>query len=203
MSRMFALLLAAWMAVGAAAPTHAQSTADAILGDLNSFWGAQFAVAARDYWMPSISILGEPEYTACGWLGSDYGPGAYCTANATLYYAPVWYLEFENSGHDFAQLTVLSHEWGHHVQLLLGINWSADKNYELQADCLSGVYARHAEEQGLAPAGALADSVRLAALSGDGRVLPQDAPEHGSGAERVIAFMNGYEGGIGGCGIIL
>jgi predicted metalloprotease len=203
MARLLALLLATVITIGATAPAGAQSTTDIVLGDLNAFWSNQFAVAAREYWMPGIVVLGEPVNTSCGWLSSEFGPGAYCSANATLYYSPGWYMTFESTGHDFAQLTVLSHEWGHHIQLLLGIQWSADKNYELQADCLSGVYARHAEEQGLAPAGSLADSIRLAALSGDARVLPQDAPEHGSGAERVIAFMNGYEAGIGGCGITL
>lgn len=202
MSRLIALLLAAWIAVGAAGPASAQST-DVVLSDLNAFWGEQFAAAAREYWMPSIVVLGEPVDTACGWLSAEFGPGAYCSANATLYYAPGWFQSFESIGHDYALLTVLSHEWGHHIQLLLGIQWRADKNYELQADCLSGVFARDAEEQGLAPAGALADSIRLAALSGDAKVLPNGAPEHGSGAERAIAFMNGYEAGVAGCGIIL
>lgn len=202
MSRLLALLLAAWIAVGAA-PAGAQSTPNVVLGDLNGFWSEQFALAARDYWMPEIIVLGEPVETACGWLSAEFGPGAYCSANATLYYSPGWFQSFESDGHDLADLTVLSHEWGHHIQLLLGINWSADKTYELQADCLSGVYARYAEEQGLAPVGALADTIRLAALSGDDKLLPHGAPEHGSGAERVIAFMNGYEAGVGGCGIIL
>ena len=203
MSRLLAMLLAAWITVGATGSAAAQSAPDAVLADLNVFWAEQFAIAARDYWMPGTVILGEPVETACGWLSADFGPGAYCSADATLYYSPGWFQSFESEGHDLAVLTVLSHEWGHHIQLLLGINWSADKIYELQADCLSGVYARHAEEQGLAPSGALADTIRLAALSGDDKLLPSGAPAHGSGAERVIAFMNGYEAGVGGCGIVL
>ena len=203
MSRLLALLLAACITAGVASSTAAQSPPDAVLADLNAFWSEQFALAAREYWMPETVILGEAIETACGWLSSDFGPGAYCSANGTLYYSPGSFLSFESEGHDLAVLTVLSHEWGHHIQLLLGINWSADKQYELQADCLSGVYARHAEDQGLAPAGALADTIRLAALSGDDKLLPHGAPEHGSGAERVIAFMNGYEAGLGGCGIVL
>lgn len=202
MSRLLALLLAAWIAVSSASAA-AQSPADAVLTDLSAFWNSEFAIAQRDYWTPDIVVLGEPVATACGTLSAEFGPGAYCSANATLYYAPVWFQTFESSGHDFAMMTVLAHEWGHHIQLVLGIQWRVDKEYELQADCLAGVYARHAEQQGLAPSGALADSIRLSALSGDVGALPRDAPEHGSGAERAIAFINGYESGTGGCGIIL
>lgn len=203
MSRFAALVLAACFLFSTAPASSAQSSADLILGDLNAFWGAEFAAAGRTYWAPGIVVLGEPVDTSCGTLSSAFGPGAYCSANGTLYYAPVWFMTFADSGHDFALMTVLSHEWGHHIQLLLGIQWRADKSYELQADCLSGVYAGHAEQVGLAPPGSLADAIRLAALSGDIGALPRDAPEHGSGAERAISFMNGYEGGVQACGIVL
>jgi predicted metalloprotease len=202
MSRLLVVLLTAWITIGSATAA-AQSPADVVLTDLNSFWSSEFANAETDYWTPGIVVLGEPVETSCGTLSAEFGPGAYCTANGTLYHSPSWFQTFESSGHDFALMTVLAHEWGHHIQLVLGIQWRADKEYELQADCLAGVYARHAEQQGLAPAGALADSIRLSALSGDVGALPQDAPEHGSGAERAIAFINGYEWGSSGCNIIL
>jgi predicted metalloprotease len=203
MSRFVALVLAALFVFGSAPAASAQSSADIVIGDLDSFWSTEFAAAGREYWSPGIVVLGEPVDTSCGTLSSSFGPGAYCSANGTLYYAPVWFMSFSDGGYDFALMTVLSHEWGHHIQLLLGIQWQADKSYELQADCLSGAYAAHAELVGLAPPGALADSIRLAALSGDVGALPRDAAEHGGGAERAISFMNGYQGGVNGCGIVL
>lgn len=203
MSRLFALAFAISITVSTIMPAGAQASPDVIVADLDTFWASQFGLAGREYWSPAIVVLDQPVSSSCGVLSSDFGPGAYCGADATLYYAPVWFSTFETGGHEFASLTVLAHEWGHHVQLLLGIGWSPSKEYELQADCLAGVYAHQAEQEGLAPAGALADAIRLSALSGDTGPLPLDAPEHGSGAERAISFMNGYDAGVAGCGITL
>ncbi|MBA2519295.1 MAG: neutral zinc metallopeptidase [Chloroflexia bacterium] len=203
MSRRFGLVLAIAIALVTAMSASAQSPADVVLADLDEFWAEQFAAAGHAYWPPGVVLLGEPVATSCGTLSSSFGPGAYCGADSTLYYTPVWFFSFESDGFDHALLTVLAHEWGHHLQLLIGIPWSAAKGYELQADCLAGVYARHAEQQGLAPVGALAESIRLSAISGDVGPLPHDAAEHGTGAERAISFFNGYEAGVIGCGITL
>lgn len=204
MFRLCAWALAIFFAVSPAVTANAESTADVILADLDTFWATQFFTAGRvDYAPPTVSVLGDPVVTSCGTLSASFGPGAYCGADRTLFYSPVWFLGFEADGYEFAQLTVLAHEWAHHIQLLIGIPWSPDKGYELQADCLSGVYANHAEEWGIIPAGTLAESIRLSAVSGDVGPLPLDAPEHGTGAERAVSFFNGYDGGISGCGIAL
>ena len=200
MRRGVAILFAVVLALSAVSGSRAQSTADVILHDLAGFWASEFAGSGTIYWSPEILVLGEPIETSCGVLSASFGPGAYCGADTTLYYSPIWFQGFEADSQGQVLLTVLAHEWGHHVQLLLGIPWQPDAAYELQADCLAGTYARHAEQVGLATPGSLADSVRLSAVSGDVGSLPQDAAAHGTGAERAIAFMNGYQGGAGNCG---
>ena len=64
----------------------------------------------------------------------------YCQLDRTIYYAEAFFEEREASVGDFAWKVVLAHEWGHHVQLLLGIAPAPGNAFELQADCLAGAY---------------------------------------------------------------
>jgi predicted metalloprotease len=193
----------AGLALAAPAASLAQSSPEGTTADLDAFWAAAFADAGIPYSSPSVVALSGPVDTPCGPIDPAWGPGAYCTADETIYYSVGWFDQFAATGNGVAGVTVLAHEWGHHVQLQLGVGWTPSSAYELQADCLAGAYAQDAEARGLLPAGALAEAIRLAALSGDLPWLPNDAPEHGSGAERALAFMRGYQGGIAACGIEL
>lgn len=120
---------------------------------------------------------------------------------------------------DFAQAYVIAHEIGHHVQNQLGImeeaqtarqqaSSQADANMlsvmlELQADCLSGVWAYNADrtreileqgdiEEGLNAASSIGDD-RLQ-MESQGQVTP-DSFTHGSSAQRVSWFERGLESG--------
>jgi uncharacterized protein len=117
---------------------------------------------------------------------------------------------------------VLAHEYGHHVQNLLGTNQqvtqgdtgptSGTVRLELQADCYAGTWANHAEtvpDESGAPLIAeinqddINRALDAAARIGDdfiqrnlgsGRV-DQNAFTHGSSEQRQKWFMTGYETG--------
>ena len=119
---------------------------------------------------------------------------------------------------DFAQAYVIAHEIGHHVQNLLGIADKVDtlrsrvgENQgnrlsvllELQADCLAGVWAYHADRsRRILEQGDIEEALNAASAIGDDRLqrrsrgyVTPDSFTHGSSAQRVYWFRQGIEAG--------
>ena len=93
---------------------------------------------------------------------------------------------------DYAPIAVLSHEWGHHIQTLLGVVGPTRKDFELQADCLTGVFTRYADEQALLDYGDFLEALNSAIDAGDEVFLPEDFPgAHGMAEDRVKALTKG------------
>ncbi|MFZ0241261.1 MAG: neutral zinc metallopeptidase [Desulfobacterales bacterium] len=112
---------------------------------------------------------------------------------------------------------------GHHVQKLLGIAGKVDSlrrqvgeaqaNHlsvmlELQADCLAGVWAYHADRsRQILEGGDIEEALHAASAIGDDRMqrrargyVTPDSFTHGSSAQRVHWFRRGIEtGDIGQC----
>jgi hypothetical protein len=167
--------------------------------DLDAFWRNALAALGMGYRAPSLETLEGPTATACG----PAGPGHlafYCPAEEAVYVSPAWLNDRGQRIGDFAPVVVLAHEWGHHVQTLLGAAPGPGTASELQADCLAGAYAADAGRRGLLDPGDVTEAVALAAAVGDPLGLPQDAPgAHGSNDDRITAFMRGYLGGVPAC----
>jgi predicted metalloprotease len=160
--------------------------------------------------------------TACGAGQAAMGP-FYCPADQRVYLDLSFFDEMAQRFHapgQFPQAYVIAHEVGHHVQNLLGVSGKVEQmrqnmskrdanamsvRVELQADCLAGVWAYHANEQrggkmisesdvdqAIAAATAIGDD-RLQRQA-QGRVVP-DSFTHGTSAQRVRWFNKGLQSG--------
>ena len=191
-----------------------------VLADTEDTWTSIFAAAGRQYQVPSLVLFSGSVQSACGFAQAAMGP-FYCPADQKAYIDLSFYQDlrdrFQAPG-DFAQAYVLAHEVGHHVQNLLGLSdrvqqarqsaSEADANamsvrLELQADCLAGVWANHANRtRQILETGDVEEALAAASAIGDDRLQQQsrgyvtpDSFTHGSAEQRVRWFRRGLEGG--------
>jgi hypothetical protein len=202
---------------------------DAVAGDAQDTW--QRLLGDR-YERTRVVLFRDSIESACGVAESATGP-FYCPGDRKVYLDLNFFdtlrsrlgffdelsAKFGAPG-DFAQAYVITHELGHHVQALLGLDGgarhraatganSASVALELQADCFAGVWGHAASENGRFKAGHVElepgdaeQALRAAAAIGDdrlqkmatGRVMPERFT-HGTSAQRVAAFRRGMDSG--------
>jgi len=180
-----------------------------VLADTERVWSDVFAAAGADYPEPKLVLFDGMVRTACGAASSAVGP-FYCPLDQQVYidlsFADELDRRFGAPG-DFAIAYVVAHEVGHHVQNTTGRLSDQPSNavsvqQELEADCLAGVWAHHANVGGLLEPGDLEEGLGAASAVGDDRLQRQsqgvvvpDSFTHGSSAERVAAFRSGWRAG--------
>lgn len=210
------LVLLAWVVSGVAPALAQQNQADGYLGnqqgfsapfdqgiaDLDAYWRDVFARAGVPYRSPQVRRFEEAIYTACGPIDPLTGPN-YCPRDETIY---LTFSAFPLIGIDtsvvYNLLAIAAHEWGHHIQHLLGVLPQGSSAFELQADCLGGAFTKHAGELGRLDPGDVASAAK-ASIAAAG---PADQPEnqqdpHGDQDHRLTSFMNGYINGLPKCGL--
>jgi predicted metalloprotease len=191
----------------------------AVAKDVQDAWSEKLG---SRYQRTSLALFRDAVESGCGFAQSATGP-FYCPADRKVYLDLGFFDELSRrfgAPGDFAQAYVIAHEFGHHVQNILGLTEraaadrrtganSASVALELQADCFAGAWGHDAAQPGRAAAGKVEldpgdveEALRAAAAIGDdrlqkmstGRVMP-DRFTHGSSAQRVEWFRRGMETG--------
>jgi predicted metalloprotease len=184
--------------------------------DIQRLWHREFSAAGLTYRPARLVIFSSRVDSGCG-VQEDVGP-FYCPANHGIYLDVGFFdLLARRAGlGGFAQAYVIGHEFGHHIQQLLGIHKrvaAADQanpggknarsvRVELQADCLAGVWAHSAYTRDELSVNDLEEKLKTAALIGDdfqrraaGKPIDPGLFTHGSSAQRQHWLRTGFESG--------
>ena len=187
-----------------------------VFNDAQRLWAQAFTASRLPHSPARLVMFASNIDSACG-SREKLGP-FYCPADHGIYLDLRFFdlLARQAGLGGFAQAYVIAHEFGHHIQHLLGIDRRvaaanqanpAGENTlpvreELQADCLAGVWAHSYYSQGELSVSDLEDKLKTAALMGDdyetrGAREPADPGlfTHGSPAQRQRWLRTGFESG--------
>ena len=209
---------------GADANRDAQCRVIGTVNSVQAYWATELPRHGTSYSPSNTVLYSGSTQSRCGTASNQVGP-FYCPLDRKVYIDASFFNELTSRfGADdgaLAQEYVVAHEYGHHVQDLLGVLDAAQSDpqgadsgavrVELMADCLAGVWARHATETKDAQGDAflrpltqkdIASALSAASAVGDdriqraaqGRVTPESWT-HGSSEQRQKWFTTGYQSG--------
>ena len=191
-----------------------------VLASTEDVWGQIFQQGGARYQQPRLVLFRGATPTACGTGQSAMGP-FYCPGDQKVYLDMNFFDTMTRqlgAPGEFARAYVVAHEVGHHVQNLLGVTGKVDSmrgriserqqnqlsvRLELQADCYAGIWANRSQQaKQWLDADDIESAVNAAQQIGDdtlqkrgqGYAVP-DSFTHGSSAQRVRWFMQGYKSG--------
>jgi hypothetical protein len=210
---------------GADANTQLDCEVVAVVNSLDGYWSDAFARSGQTYQSPRTNFFSGGVNTACGSASSAVGP-FYCPGDNEVYIDLSFFQELESrfgaQGGTFARAYVIAHEYGHHIQALLGTSsrvqsgdvgpTSGSVRLELQADCYAGVWANHATTVPTSAGEPLIVDVTqddvTAALDTASRIgddfiqtqlgggqVDESQFSHGSSAQRERWYSTGYDTG--------
>jgi predicted metalloprotease len=179
------------------------------IADIEQWWSTQYPDLYGTDWSPVEggyfavypSEGGPPP--PCATDASDVADNAfYCaTKDVVAWDAEGLLPEQQKKFGDFVIPVILAHEYGHAVQARSNFT-ARTVTRELQADCFAGAWAKHAKDDGVFEVNAadldkaLAGILNIRDTPGTSNTDPN---AHGSGFDRVGAFQDGYDNGLGNC----
>ena len=212
---------------GDAANQYPQCRMAATAESLDAVWGEQLpAQATTAYTKPNFHLWdGSSVRTACGTASSSVGP-FYCPGDSTVYLDMNFFSDMERTvgaqDTPLAEEYIVAHEFGHHIQNLLGTMDRADRSgtgatsdsvrLELQADCYAGIWVHNASTTPDPDTGVpflteptqeeVSSAIQAAESVGDDHIqqrsgggVDADSWTHGSSEQRVRWFTTGMESG--------
>jgi predicted metalloprotease len=189
--------------------------------DVQDYWTAEYPKVDPDqqpYERTQTVFFADATPTGCGTASAQTGP-FYCPADRLVYFDLGFLQQLQSqfgAQGDFATAYIVAHEYGHHVQNLLGLSAQVTQfeqqnpsranemsiRLELQADCLAGAWGASAQNRGLLEAGDVEEALGAAQAVGDDRIQEatqgRSDPEtwnHGDARDRAHWFQVGFESG--------
>jgi predicted metalloprotease len=185
-----------------------------VLEDVDTYWETTLAAAGRPTPQVRYDFVAPNRFarTACRTLADDRA-AFYCPADDTIYIGQRIALEVYNgvaqgfpgeaAGEgravgDFGVAYLVAHEYAHNVQHELGLftvsrSSEGAKPFELQADCMAGLWANSVYRAGRVKEGDVEEAISTALAVGDFEVESEE--HHGTPAERRRAWVLGYDSG--------
>jgi predicted metalloprotease len=195
------------------------------VNSIQSFWADELPKQAGvDYTRARTVVFSGQTQTGCGSASSQVGP-FYCPVDKHVYLDTTFFRDMLEGqlgakGGEFSRAYVLAHEYGHHVQDLLGtmgkVRTQQGRNsdsvrLELQADCYAGIWTKHATTTPDATGRPyildltrqdISNALDAAAAVGDDRIqqrssgrVDPDSWTHGSAESRMRWFTTGMNKG--------
>ena len=188
------------------------------LDDAQRSWEQVFTAGNRQYRHAKLVLFRDQTYSGCGTAQAATSP-FYCPRDEKIYIDLGFWDELTQLGgstSDFAKSYVVTHELGHHIQNLLGIEQReqqlvvqnpseespASVALELQADCFAGVWGHDTEQRSKINQQDIIQALKSAAAVGDDhiekmsrRAVSPESWTHGSSAQREQWFTTGMETG--------
>jgi uncharacterized protein len=184
-----------------------------VIEDVDNYWTKTFA--ASDLPEPRVRYSwvapGAPQGTGCGTVADD-SAAFYCPGDDTIYVAqrfaaalwegvatglPGQQAGFGRAAGDFGVAYVIAHEYAHNLQNELGLfrigSANSSKPFELQADCMAGLWGNSVYREGRLQPGDVEEAMSTATAAGDFDV--GNVQHHGTPEERRAAWLQGYRSG--------
>ena len=169
-----------------------------VIEDVDRYWTR--TLRASDLPEPRVSYSWVPpggrQRTGCRTVADD-GAAFYCPADDTIYIAQRLAAQFYRAVGDFGVAYVVAHEYAHNVQNELGRlsapGRTSTKPFELQADCMAGLWGNSVYAEGRVDKSDVEEAVRTAYAVGD---FDYGNPNHhGTPDERRDAWLTGFRSG--------
>lgn len=192
--------------------------------DVQAYWQTNLPrFYGTDYEVTKTVFFSDATNTGCGQASSQTGP-FYCPVDHLVYldlgFMQALEQQLIGKSTDLAEQYIVAHEYGHHIQNLVGINGQVQQAQqsdpgranqysvalELQADCFAGMWVGDLASRGLLESpDEISEALNAAAGVGDDRIqektqgrIDKEAWTHGSAEQRQTWFTRGYNSGDAG-----